>query len=377
MRNTCNLCGGKLFDKPVLELKGMPKAAQYFPGKKEFAKDMGITLSIRHCSNCGLVQHTAKPVEYFKKVITAASLSDESRLSRLNQMKEFAEKFGLRGKKVLDIGSGKGEMLDVLKEAGMIATGIEYSKSSVKIGRSFGRKMVAGYIEDTTKIQESPFDAFVCFNYFEHLPNPGSIIKKIYDNTKTDALGFITVPSLDYLLKTKCFYEFVADHISYFTKKTLAFAFESNGFDVLDSKLINNKNDIAITVRKKKQLDLSGEYKQVDALIKNLQRIIADYKTKNKKVAVWGAGHRTLALLALAKLKDIEYVVDSAKFKQGKFIPILHSKIVPPEHFKKEKVDLIIVMVPGIYPDEVLKTITKMKLAAKVAALRGNKIEFI
>jgi len=76
-------------------------------------------------------------------------------------------------------------------------------------------------------------------------------------------------------------------------------------------------------------------------------------------------------------LNSVAYVVDSAKFKQGKFTPVLHLKIVPPEHLKKESVDLVIVMVPGLYPDEVLKTIKKMKIKADVAALRDNQVEFI
>jgi len=123
--------------------------------------------------------------------------------------------------------------------------------------------------------------------------------------------------------------------------------------------------------------DLSQEYASVDFLIGDLRCIIVGYKSKNKKVAIWGAGHRTLALLALSKANDIAYIVDSAKFKQGKFAPILHARIVPPNHLKEERVGLVIVMVPGLYPDEVLKTLEQMNIEAEIAVLRGNKIEFI
>lgn len=377
MNNNCHLCNNKLFPDPVIQLKGMPKAAQFYPKKNEFAKDAGVTLVVRQCSGCGLIQHSMKPVEYFKEVITAASLSEKARLSRLNQIKEFADRFDLVGKKVLDIGSGRGEMLNIMEEAGMIATGIEASRKLAEAGRAAGRKMITGYIGDVNKIRGGLFDAFISLNYLEHLPELGRIIKNIYKNTTAHAVGFITVPNLEYLLKTKCFYEFVADHISYFTKKTLRYALEVNGFDVLECQTINEENDIAAIVKKRQKLDLSREYSYVDSLIKDLQRIIADYKSKNKKVAVWGAGHRTLALLALSKANDIEYVIDSAKFKQGKFTPILHLNIVPPEYLKEKRVDLVIVMVPGLYPDEVLKTLNQMSVGAEVAILRENKINFI
>jgi len=375
--NNCRLCDCELFPEPIIELNGMPKAAQYFPKEDEFAEDKGIILNVYQCSKCGLVQLNIEPVEYFKEVITAASFSDKTRLYRLKQMKEFVNKFGLSGKKVLEVGSGRGNMLDILEEAGLKAIGIEASQKSVAFGQSAGRNMVNGYIGDMNKINGSPFDAFISLNYIEHLPVPGNIIKSIYNNTTDNAVGFVTVPNLVYLLETRCFYEFVADHLSYFTKKTLTYAFERNGFEILECYTINEDNDIAAVVRKKEALYISGHFNEVEDLIKDLQKIVVDYKTKNKKVAVWGAGHRTLALLALSKLKNIEYVIDSAKFKQGRFTPVLHLHIVSPEYLKQKRVDLVIVMVPGLYPSEVLKTLKQMNVGVDIAVLRGNKIEFM
>lgn len=373
----CHLCGNELFPEPILQLEGMPKAAQYYPEKNEFAEDVGIILIIKQCSSCGLVQHRMQPVDYYKEVITAVTLSEKSRLSRLNQMKVFVEKFGLSGKKVLDIGTGKGEMIDVLNEAGFKAFGIEAAEESVKIGRSAGRNIIHGYIGDLKKIEGGPYDAFVLLNYLEHLPEPGAIIRNIYSNTTSDAAGFVTVPNLDYLLKTKAFYEFVADHISYFSANMLTHAFEANGFDVLECRMVNENNDIAAFVRKKSALNLSLQYAEVEALVSDFQKIMAEYKAKGKRIAVWGAGHRTLALLALSKANDIAYIVDSAKFKQGKFAPILHVKIAPPDHLNEDKVDLVIVMVPGLYPGEVLNTLKEMNIVAEIAILRDNKIEFL
>lgn len=374
----CHLCNGVLFPRPILQLNKMPKAAQYYPEKREFHADKGIAINIRQCSDCGLVQLDAKPVWYFKEVITAASLSEKARLSRLSQMQELVNKFRLQGKKVLDVGSCKGEMLNVLKDAGFKkAIGLEASLDSVIIGRSARRTMIHGYIGNTKNIKGAPFDAFISLNYLEHLPYPGKIIQAIHRNITLGAIGFVTVPNFDYLKKTKCFYEFVADHLSYFTKDTLRFAFEKNGFEILDCYIINNDNDIAIIVKKRVPLDISDQYIEVEDLIKNLQHTISEYTSKEKKVAVWGAGHRTLALLALSKARDIEYIIDSAKFKHGKFSPIMHTKIVPPDYLKENKVDLVIVMVPGIYPEEVCKTLFAMKLGADIAILKDNKIKFI
>ena len=121
--NNCHLCNCELFADPVVRLKGMPRAAQFFPKKDEFAGDKGIVLGIYQCSMCGLVQISMEPVEYFKEVITAASFSDKTRLSRLNQMQGFVSRIGLAGKKGLEVGSGKGHMLAIMEEAGVTAVG--------------------------------------------------------------------------------------------------------------------------------------------------------------------------------------------------------------------------------------------------------------
>ena len=373
---TCRLCNSKLFPSPLLGLDGMPNAAQYFPVMKEFKEDTGILLKIHQCSFCGLVQLNIDPVNYFREVITAASLSGKSRNSRFNQMKEFVDRFGLSGSKILEIGSAKGEMLDVLEEVGLVAYGIESSKKSINEGKSFGRKMIHGYIGDLDEIDGAPFDCFISFNYLEHLPNPGTIIRKIYNNTSSEAVGFITVPNLTYLLKTKCYYEFVADHLSYFTEDTLSYAFESNGFVVLESNIINEENDIAVVVQKRKALDISSGINKVELLIEDLKAISDSYKKQNKKIAVWGAGHRTLALLALCEL-EIEYVIDSAIFKQGKFTPVMHAPIVSPSILTEKEVALVIVMVPGLYPGEVLTTLSELDCNSEIAVLKDNKIKFI
>ena len=388
LKKICRLCNQKLFEKPLLTLNGMPKAAQHFLDKDEFLNDDGIDLDIFQCTSCGLVQLNIEPVSYYKEVITAASISGDARKSRLIQMSEFAKKYDLINKKIIEIGCGKGSMLDIIEEAQMESYGLEYSPDSISIAKKSGRRVIKGFIDDIEKIENSPYHGFVCFNFLEHIPNPKSVINKIYNNLHPGGVGLITVPNLNYLLDTKSFYEFVADHLSYFTIDTLKNAFRNNKFDILECSLINNENDILIIVKKSTEkkyekkikinkIDLKDNYKEVDKLINDLKSIVQEYRSSNKKVAIWGAGHRTLALLALSNLKDVEYIVDSAKFKQGKYSPVIHTKIVSPETLKESKVDLLIVMVPGIYPDEVIKSVNQMKINIELAKLKDNKIEFI
>jgi 2-polyprenyl-3-methyl-5-hydroxy-6-metoxy-1,4-benzoquinol methylase len=383
----CKICYGEIFAKPILRLKKMPKAAQFFPSKKQFKIDKGINLKVYQCSECGMVQLKSVPVKYYKSVITATSFSKKTKTIRLNEIKKIVIKYKLKKKKIIEIGCGKGAMLDIFKKAGTYPFGMEWNVNSIAYGGKNNKNIIRGFIEDVKKIPLGPFDGFVCYNFLEHLPDPNKAIKNIFNNIKDNALGVITVPNFSYLLKTNCFYEFVPDHLLYFKKKNIKYLFKRNSFQIIECKTINNDNDIQIIVkkitnnknieikkRKTKRLNLLKKYKKVENLIKNLKSIVIEYKNNNKKIAVWGAGHRTLALLSLSNLHEIEYIIDSADFKQGKYAPILHKKIVHPDFLRTNKVDLLIIMVPGIYPDEVAKYVANMRLGINIIKLNNNKI---
>lgn len=385
----CRLCETRISTISILKLNGMPIAAQHFLNKNQiFKKDKFLNLNILQCPKCSFVQLNIKPVKYFKKVITSTSISGSTRNLRLEQMKSFRKKFFLKSKKVIEIGCGSGAMLDIINQAGMKAYGLEHSKKSVALGKLKKRRIFQGYLNDLKHLKKSPYDAFVCYNFLEHIPNINLFVKKIRENIKDNGVGIITVPNLDYLIKTKSFYEFVADHLSYFTKNTIKYLFEKNNFKIIECKLINNSNDIFLIIQKVKFpvkikktknniLNLTRDYKEVENLIYYLRKLSLKYRKQGKRISVWGAGHRTLALLALAKLKNISFIVDSAKFKQNKFSPINFTKIVSPDKLKTESIDLLIVMLPGIYPNEVISKLLLNKVKFKLAKLINNKIKFI
>jgi SAM-dependent methyltransferase len=349
-----------------------PKAAQFYPTKDQFKDDAGITLDVFQCSACSLVQLSIEPVEYYKEVITAASLSPKAKAARLTEIETFLQTYHLKGKRALEIGCARGDMLDVIDEAGLYPTGLEFSPSSVDIGRKRGRTIHCDYINTYNPNEKA--DVFFSFNYMEHQPSPKDFIQSIHRVTSNDAMGYITVPNLSYLLDSKCLYEFVADHLVYFTPQTLRLAFENNGFDVLNCELINNNNDILAIVKKRTPLHIHDHIAEVDQLKSELNKLVNQYADHGKKIAVWGAGHRTLALLAISQINKIAFIVDSADFKQGKYSPIMFSKIVSPQTLEESDVDSIIIMVPGIYPDEVLKTVQGFARKLDVYMLKGNSI---
>lgn len=373
----CRVCNQKFFDEPLLRYENMPGAAQYLPSAEMLANDKGVTLDVRQCSGCGLVQLSNDPVPYYREVIRAAAVSAEMMAFRRVQLAEFAQTYGLTGKNVIEIGCGRGDYLPALQAAGLNAAGLEYSAEAVQACRANGFNVSQAFIGDRTQaLDGAPFDAFFILNFLEHLPDINTVLDGIRNNLTEGAVGLVEVPNFDMMLRRNLFSEFISDHLFYFTADTLQTALALNGFEVLSCREVWHNYIISAVVRKRKQFNLSHFNGYQVRLQDELQAYVARFSAG--KVAVWGAGHQALAVLSMAELGDkIRYVVDSAPFKQGKYTPATHIPIVAPDALETEPVQAILVMAAA-YADEVAGIIRRrFGSRIEVAILRESGLEIV
>lgn len=375
--NSCRVCGNNFFTEPLLLYKNMPGAAQYLPDAKTLTNDQGIDLKVYQCSGCGLVQLNNQPVTYYKEVIRAAAVSEEMTKFRTKQFKKFIEKFNLKKKKVLEIGCGRGEYLSILQNLGANMYGLEHAQESVNFCISEGLNVSQGFIENSKyEIDNAPFDGFLILNFLEHLPNINLVLRGIFNNLINEGIGLVEVPNFDMIIKKNLFSEFVRDHLFYFTKDTLKNTLKLNGFDVVDCSVVWHGYIISAVVKKIEKMQIEDFYQHQD----NIKNEINNYidRFKGKKVAIWGAGHQSLAVLSLANLSDrISYVIDSAIFKQNKYTPATHIPIVSPNKLLSDPPSAVIVMAAS-YSDEVsINLIRNYDSKISIAILRDKGLEII
>lgn len=365
----CRVCKGNFIKKNYLEYKGMPSSAQKFPRLKNLKNDKGINLLICQCSKCGIVQVVNKPVNYYKEVIRSSAFSKEMKDYRKSQFKKFISKYNLKNKKIIEIGSGYGEYLSLFNKKNLKTFGIEFSNNAIKVSRKKKLNVIKGYINKTNyKIKHGPFDAFFIFSFLEHLPNINVVLSAIHKNLNQNSIGLIEVPNFNLILKKKLFSEFIRDHLFYFTKESLEIICKKNGFEIINISYIWHDYIISAVVKKMANCE-NINYKKITPL--NLKSLIRKKDTikskitkyidkfKKEKVVVWGAGHQALTLISLANLsKKIDFVVDSAPFKQGKFTPSTHIPIISPEKLMNINFEAVIVMAAS-YTDEVVKILLK------------------
>ena len=411
--NCCIACGSKLPEEALFVLNDAPASAQDIPDAVEVLEDKGVTLGLYQCADCGLVQFDCEPVSYYRDVIRAGGFSTTMTELRRSQYRHLIETYHLEGKKFIEIGCGRGEFINVLREFPVQVYGMEHKEDLIGIARASGLCVWREFPETAEQKfagdpecedSQGPYDVFLSFNFLEHQPHPDVMLQAIYNNLKDDGMGLVTVPALEYIVEKGSYYELIRDHIAYYSFDTLRALLENNGFQVLEEEMIN-RDTISMIVRKKCAGEMAkaagatdttvpggkawvcntlitgsnpvgGEKEDiVAALVKGhgittgeVDELLRGLEAQKKTFALWGASHQGFTLAATTPIRDhAKYIIDSAPFKQGRFAPSSHLPIVPPEHFFKEPVDVILIVAPG-YSDEIAGVIRK-RFGAEVGVL--------
>lgn len=360
MTKECRCCRNIIKAKPVLSYHNLPEKVQGFDKIGEPATDKAIDLEIYECPYCGLLQVLQEPVDYYRDVIRAIAVSNDMRDFRNDYFKDFVDCFALKDRRIVEIGCGCGEYMEIMRQFADHVYGIEHKSESVKTAVSKGLNAMELFIENTdTVIPNGPYDAFFIMNFLEHIPNLSEFLKGIYNNLADGGYGLVEVPNGDFVINSKMFSEFMLEHVTYFTSETLRRTLENNGFEVLSCEIVWHDYILSAKVRKRKAVDLASFDEHKNTLINELRNLVKSASENGEKIAVWGAGHQALTLLALAEISEyVSLVIDSAPFKQNCITPVSHIPIYGPEAIRKESVSYIIIMA-GSYSDEIGKLIER------------------
>lgn len=376
MRDKCILCGSKFTKEPVFICHDMPATAQELLKKENLEDDNTLDLELYQCPKCGLVQFNCEPVEYYKDSTRAAERGAGLTKLRQEDYKYFIEKYNLYGKKIVEIGAGKGGYLKTLKEMKEYHVkeyGIENNEEYVRIANEIeGVNVFCGNPENSElRLPGAPYDGFMTFSYLARLIKPNDMVALVDKNLLENGVGYVMVPSLEHILRNDGFFDVTRDLVAYYSVDTLKFLFEKNNFDVLE---YGEKLDYYIyaIVRKRKQLDLRSKWAFSERLLSKLRNFVEEEKTDERKIAVWCAGHFAFTVLSTSKIgESISYIIDNAEFKQGYYAPGSKVPIVGSEYYKIEPVDTIIILGP-IYVDEIVSEI-KSKLSDAIKIVTFDK----
>lgn len=378
MNGSCIVCNQKLYEEPLFVYHDIPERVQNLPFLEELENDKGIDLGVFQCSGCGLIQLDCEPVEYYRDSTRGDERCQSFIDLRRKQYKHFIETYHLEGKKIVEIGAGKGGFLRTLKEMKEYEIeefGIENNPDFVKIAREENHvNVVQEFLDrDDKVIPGGPFDAFTCFSYPARLLHPNAMMRAVANNLKENGVGFLASVSQRHILKRDGVYEVLRDSYAYYGIETISFMVRYNGFEVLEAW--DEDPYVCAIIRKRGPLNLKKIWANVDRVNQEVRDFVDREIRQNRRIAVWCAGRYAFTVLAMTKVGDcISYIVDNAPFKQGRYAPTSHVPIVAPEHFKEEPVDTFLIF-GRFYANEILREIReKCSAEAKVAVMDENGI---
>jgi len=140
--------------------------------------------------------------------------------------------------KLLDIGCAYGFFLELAKEDGWDANGLEISKHAYSYARNKLKLRVKNMPLENAKIKSNSFDVVTLFDVIEHVPDPQSMIKEIKRIVRPNGLVVITTPNIGTFAAKVLGDKWeevrrVREHIYFFSGKTLKSMLERNGFQIL------------------------------------------------------------------------------------------------------------------------------------------------
>jgi 2-polyprenyl-3-methyl-5-hydroxy-6-metoxy-1,4-benzoquinol methylase len=134
---------------------------------------------------------------------------------------------GVAGRRVLDVGCGRGEMLAALQRKGADVYGTQISAPAARVaGRLIGRDRVfVGELADA-RYDAASFDCVTICHVLEHVADPLAVLREVTRLLKPGGLLYVEVPNAGGLAARAFSHAWLAydvpNHLYHFTPRTLA-----------------------------------------------------------------------------------------------------------------------------------------------------------
>jgi SAM-dependent methyltransferase len=379
----CLVCGARSLE-PLISIPGVPTLCNRLcASEAEAANAPRGNISLSYCPECGHVVNSAfdpARVDYDGRFENTLTFSPRYREYAQVTADRVIERYGLRGKRIVEIGCGNGDFLRLLCGAGNHGEGYDPSQptSRWEVGRGsvevIGRNFAA---EDARGA-----DFVCCRHVLEHLPEPMALLGQLRENfeVSNDTVVFFEVPNGLFTLDRLGIWDIIHEHVSYFMPSSLVRAFHRAGFGVCRTESAFDDQYLWVEARIDGQMSSSDLPKRPsDALYNSFstrfadkviqwRRRIEESRSFGRQVAIWGAGAKGVMFLNLLRVtagSGIDWVVDINPRKQGHFVPLMGQRIVGPDHLLQNPPDLLVVMNPE-YEGEIQQTIENMGIRCEV-----------
>jgi SAM-dependent methyltransferase len=393
----CRVCKKKLKDF-VCDLKNSPLANSFIKSKRLIRKEKYYPLKVYYCNNCFLPQvpKYVTPEKIFVKYDYFSSYSK----SWINHSKKYVNEIIKdvkldKAKKICEVASNDGYLLQFFKKKGFDVLGIEPAKNvaNVSIKKKIKTLKYFFSFNNSKKIKKKfgKQDLIICNNVYAHVPDILDFTKGLKELLTEDGVITIEFPHFYNLIKKTQFDTIYHEHFSYLsihsTKKILEIfdlqIFKVKKIDTHGGSLriyIKNKSskknkihsslNKIFTQEKKSNIFSKKTFFKFTKKIKKIKmdfiKFLVQAKLNKKKVVAYGAAAKGNTFLNYCNINKslIDFVVDKNPSKIGKLLPGSHLPILPVNELYKKKIDYIIIL-PWNIKKEIIKQISAKNINNK------------
>ncbi len=383
---TCPNCLSAESSEPhFYRIQDIPRQSCLMMPSKQAAKAFPSgRIDLRYCPDCGFIYNAAfDPNSQTYNRHYEESQAFSPTFSRFSEalVNQLIDEHGLRNKRVLEIGCGKGDFLVQLCQRGN-NSGIGIDPSHVPGRNPQEKDADVRFIHELFGRQHMglEFDAIICRHTLEHIGETARFMRLLREviGDRDDTLVFIEVPDVTRILHERAFWDIYYEHCSYFSPSSLAHLLSSSGFMVThqaqafdDQYLLLAARPGSTQARSFGTPDITPQ--QVENFATGVIRDMATWKHRisedaaaGKNPVVWGSGSKGVAFLSTLGIESgIERVVDINPYRQGRFMAGTGQAIVAPEALNQVPPRSVYVMNP-VYREEIARQLQSLGIEAEL-----------
>ncbi len=347
-------------------------------------------LALGSCPECAFISNMRFDealIEYSPQCEESQAFSPTFNTFAKQLAQSWIDAHALRGKRILEIGCGKGEFLSMfceLAQASGVGVDPTFDPNRAGVGVSERVRFIPEFYTDAHSDLQA--DCIICRHTLEHIAKPLEFLSMIRRTIgqRRDTVVLFELPDVTRILREGAFWDVYYEHCSYFTAGSLARLFRAAGFKLIDLKCVYNQQYLVIAARPADaptapalaiENDLPETHSAVrrfgDQALRSIafwRRMVSDAASRGERVAAWGSLSKGVAFLTtLGITNDIPAVVDINPHRQGRYMPGTGQPIVAPRELVKLNPDHVIVMNP-VYLDEISRDLKDLGLAPRLWA---------
>jgi|GEM_PF-3251744 2-polyprenyl-3-methyl-5-hydroxy-6-metoxy-1,4-benzoquinol methylase len=345
----CPVCASNNFNEIVL-LKDFPISnIDLATNKRDALKANVYDMNIVICKRCTHIYNEIPVQLEYKQTNTTYFTNDTQKKYISTLVTNLVNKFNIKNKNILEIGSGDGLFLKDMANYENNCIGFEPSYD--KVVKTKRVTIINDYF-DAKKNLDKDIDWIVIRHVVEHFDNPYSFIESgIMQNINPNTKLLIEVPNIQPTIDNLRINDFIHEHISHFSIYSLTYLLKRLNFDILDIYTTDNDENIVaicqINQNFIKSIDLSSKYSNgFNHIIQKLQNDFRNIAANsNDTICIWGAEGRGAGFIKTIKndLRGDEIIVDSDSKKFNKYIPSAGLKIISYKELINQSIDSIII----------------------------------